>query len=256
MKYSIRIILLLSFFWASAQEIQIKELKGTISHDSLNVSGVHIINKTSGATTISDADGDFSVLIKIQDTLLFSAVQFKPHVIIVNNKIMQQDKITVYLEQRVNELAEVVIKPHDLSGNPAADMKNSNVKEPINFDDVGIPGFKGKREEKIVPIVPGIGTLTTVDIEAWYKHLSGYYKKLRLRRKWDKQNQAVVDLIEFYGVRFFMETYELTQEGVYEFVLACVEDEEEDVIENLKNGNHSLLLDTFARKFESIKERE
>ena len=30
------------------------------------------------------------------------------------------------------------------------------LKIPINFDDVGIPGFKGIREEKIEKIVPFI----------------------------------------------------------------------------------------------------
>ena len=82
-------------------------------------------------------------------------------------------------------------------------MANSNVKVPVNFDDVGIPGFKGIREEKIEKIVPFIGLpVMAINIEALYKNLSGYYKRLKKRRVWDKQNISTVDVIEFYGVMF------------------------------------------------------
>ena len=61
----------------------------------------------------------------------------------------KQEFFKVYVDQFINELDNVVVKPHNLSGNILADMENSNVKVPINFDDVGIPGFKGERQEKI-----------------------------------------------------------------------------------------------------------
>ena len=66
-------------------------------------------------------------------------------------------------------------------------MENSNVKVPINFDDVGIPGFKGERQEKIVSektlilttlLLPLTGGL---DIEAIYKHLSDWFASKNAR---------------------------------------------------------------------------
>ena len=84
------------------------------------------------------------------------------------------EAITVYLEAFVNELDEVIVKPHQLSGSLASDI--SNVPKQINFDDVGIPGYKGVRKEKIVsaqnlilstlllPISGGI------NVDALYKH--------------------------------------------------------------------------------------
>jgi len=187
-----------------------KSFKGEVVSDSLNLSGIHIINKTSGAKSITNEKGLFSIGVKKNDTIIISSIQIKSHVIVVNPKIFNQDLIKVYVEPFVNELDNVEVKPHNLSGNMLNDMLDSGIKDPINFDDVGIPGLKGKGKEKIVStkslilstlLLPLTGGL---DIEAVYKHLSGYYKRLKKKRLLDKQYASVVSIMEFYGLVFFI----------------------------------------------------
>ena len=75
---------------------------------------------------------------------------------------------------------------------------------------MGIPGYKGVRKEKIVskkpyfidPFVPISGG---INVDALYKHLSGYYKKLKKKRKLDAQFEATYQIIKFYGLYFFLE---------------------------------------------------
>ena len=142
----------------------------------------------------------------------------------MEGEILDQSFLKVYVDQFINQLNNVVVRSHNLSGNILDDMANSNVKVPINFDDVGIPGFKGIREEKIEKIVHFIGLpVMAINIEALYKNLSGYYNRLKKRRVWDKQNITTLDVIEFYGVSFFSRSYNLTQDEVYEFVLGAIE---------------------------------
>lgn len=224
-----------------------KLLNGKISHPNLIVAGIHVINADRGLAEITDIDGNFEISVAIGEELIFSGVQYKKRALIITPEIFALDEITVYLEAFINELDEVVVKPHNLSGSISSDL--NNVKEQINFDDVGIPGYKGVRKEKIVsgkslilstlllPISGGI------NIDALYKHLSGYYKKLKKRRKLDAQFETVFSIIKFYGVYFFEENYALEQEEVYDFVLGCSENSQ--LIDYYKKDMHEQVVQAF-----------
>ena len=85
-----------------------------------------------------------------------------------------------------------------------------------------------------------------------YKNLSGYYKRLKKRRIWDKQNITTVDVIEFYGVSFFTRSYNLTQDEVYEFVLGAIENS--SIQNDFKLSNHGLVLESFDKFYKSRNE--
>jgi hypothetical protein len=234
-----------------------KSFNGEVISDSLNLSGIHIVNKSSGAKSITNQNGLFTIGVKKNDTIIISSIQIKPHIIVINPKVFDQDLVKVYVEPFINQLENVVVKPHDLSGNLLNDMKDSGVKNSINFDDVGVPGFKGERAERIVykndaqillnvlllPIRP-------LNIEGVYKKLSGYYDDLKKTRILDKQFNAVFQAIEFYGVAFFMKNYNLEEDEVYEFVLGAMENS--DIEENFRSSNHSLVLNSFNDFYNSI----
>jgi len=200
---------------------QQKNISGKITNDK-EVEGIHILNTTSRYNAITDQNGNFSITVNKKDTLLFSSVNFFPEKIVITEEIIENGIITITLKELLNELDEVFLG-HQLSGNIQKDLENINTKKPFNFDDVGIPGFKGKPEEKIVPIVPYLGLATAVDLEAMYKHLSGYYKKLRLKRKWDGQNNTTSHIINFYTPTFFYEAFKIPENRLYDFILFCIE---------------------------------
>ena len=64
-------------------------------------------------------------------------------------------------------------------------MKDSGIKKSINFDDVGVPGFKGREQnEFFTRMIIGFYlnvffTNYAVNIEGVYKQLSGYYDDLK-----------------------------------------------------------------------------
>jgi hypothetical protein len=242
----------------SQKKQNFKTFKGEVVNDSLVISGVHIINKTSGAKAITNQDGLFEIGVKRNDTIIISSIQIKSHFIIIEPKIFDQDLIKIYVEPFVNRLDNVVVKPHNLSGNMLDDMLGSNIKDPINFNNVGIPGFKGKREEKIVSakslilstlLLPLTGGL---DIEAVYKHLSGYYKRLKKKRLLDKQYSSVVSIMEFYGLIFFINNFELEEDEVYEFVLGALENS--NIEKDFRTSDHGLVLESFEKFHQSINE--
>jgi hypothetical protein len=195
-------------------------LKGDILN-KIDVEGIHILNITSLYNTVSNQNGEFLIRVAVHDTLLFSSINFKLEEIIITKKIYKQEKLEITLEKMVNQLDEVHIG-NTLSGNLAADLKNIKTKKKLDFEDVGIPGFKGVPKEKIVPVVVA-AIPTQINIEALYKHFTGYYKKLRTKRKWTSENYVIAKIINFYGAPFFEEAYKIPQNRVYDFLLFCIE---------------------------------
>ena len=239
--------LLLLFVGFSAYTQNIQDFSGKVVSDSLDISGIHVVNKNSGATTITNQKGKFSIGAKPTDTLLFSAVHIKLQALVLDSLVMVQPEINVYIEHAVNELEEVVVKPHNLTGNLADDV-SAAPPPPINFKDVGIPGFEGERREKIRYNSTGSLILSTLllpvmplDIEGMYKQISGYNRRLKESRKLSKQLQTVNSMIDFYGTQFLHDQYSLSADEIYAFVLACVENTPSMESDFLR-GNHPLVL--------------
>lgn len=252
MSFKLTILTFLAFLLLSLKGYgQRKEIQGKLSNTK-DIEGVHVLNKTSRYNAVTDQNGVFHINVRKQDTLLFSSINYKTKSVIISEEIYNKEYVVITLEELINELDEVVIGPN-LTGNLSTDIKNIKTEDPINFDDVGIPGFKGKPEEKIVPMVPGLGLLTVVDLEAFYKHLSGYYKKLRLQRKWESENYTVAQVINLYGFSFFEEAYQIPDDRLYDFLLFCIETS--TLEEDFKNQNFTALLNIFTKNSETYRIR-
>ncbi|EDM44149.1 peptidase E, partial [unidentified eubacterium SCB49] len=152
---------------------QNKVLKGQITNTT-DVEGIHVINQSSEESVVTNEKGDFTISAKLNDTILVSSIMYIPKRVIVSETSYLQGELIVRLNEMVNELAEVRLGT-SLTGNLAVDARNIKTEKMLQFDDVGIPGFKGKPEEKIDRLVPSLGLSSAVDLEVMYKHLSGYY---------------------------------------------------------------------------------
>ncbi len=230
---------------------QQKRLYGKIENDK-DVEGIHILNTSSRYNSVTNQQGEFFISAKPSDTLLVSSITFVPEQVIVTQAIYDEGFISITLTDLVNELDEVYLGPN-LSGNLERDLKNIEVEDPINFDDVGIPGFKGKAEEKIPSLVGGVITPLSVNIEGLYKYISGYYKKLRLRRKWDAQNVLVSLLLYHYPQGYFSDAYQIPEDRTYDFLLYCVETS--DMQKYFDGGNHALVMEIFEERATEYRKR-
>ncbi|MBD44380.1 MAG: hypothetical protein CMC65_03970 [Flavobacteriaceae bacterium] len=202
---------------ASSQQI---DLEGKVTN-AFDIEGIHILNKTSKYNTVTNEFGEFVIRIQVQDTIIFSSIKYQIKELIITEDIYYKKKININLNELVNELDEVLIG-NTLTGDLFTDLKNIKVEETFNFDNVGIPGFKGEPEEKIVPLAAAAFPLN-VNIEALYKHIGGYYKKLKIQRKWTNENLTVVEIMDYYGFNFFEDAYRIPNNKLYDFLLFCIE---------------------------------
>ena len=184
--------------------------------------------------------------------LLFNLSERK----LLNDDLLNSITIKVFLEQFVNQLDEVIVNSSGLSGNLSTDLLNSGVIEQLNFDDLGIPGYKGIRMENIptntqlvtelllAPLTGGI------DIERMYKWFTGYYKNLKKAREYINDYDLIDKIIKFYGQSFFIQEFDLKIDNIHNFVTSTYLNY--PVEENFKMGNYTLVIEYFKKNFDSF----
>ena len=256
MKKLLFLFLLISFYTFSQTNNQ-KFIEGIVYNDnSYSIQGVHVLNVTSNEATITDSEGNFKILVNLNDELIFSAIQFKRNKIIIDKDVFDSLSLTIYLEEFVNELDEVILNSSRLSGSLMNDLQNSGIADNINFDDLGIPGFTGIRKEDIpsnsqltkeLLLAPLAGGL---DVERMFNWISGYYKEKRKEREFKNDYNLIDRIINFYGLRFFIDEFGLIEDNIHEFVTSAYQNY--PLEENFKAGNYTLLIDYFKKNFKRL----
>lgn len=210
---------------------QTTELKGQILASS-DVEGIHILNLTSKFYTITNEKGEFSITGKLNDTLVFSSVQYK----IVSLKISRDNLINKYilveLEDYVNVLSEVFIGD-PLSGNLDDDIAKTKGKPDINFYDVGIPGYTGKpktkRERELIEADHGkyfyyYGIGFAINVNKILNKISGRTKLLKNRVRLEKRDELMYRIKAKFSNELFNNS-SLTKEQQMDFFYFCSESE-------------------------------
>lgn len=200
------------------------EIHGKISAPD-EVEGIHIINKTASRFTISNSYGEFTIPARLNDTLLFSGISYQPKEIVVTKLIIASKQCTVYLEELVNVLDEVVVGKV-LTGDLLSDINNSDVKRSINFYDLGIPGYTGKpktqSERRLYEATSGSGLIPLNPI---INAISGRTKLLKAHLKLERSDNCLDKMKADFAESLFS-SYELEEDKRAEFFYYCQDDPE------------------------------
>lgn len=107
------------FFMATisfSQTIDEKIVYGKISVDSIVVEGVNVVNSSTGKSTITDKDGFFSIMVKVDDVLFFSAINLETFQKKVGKHDLLLDVIKIDMIVKKVMLNEVIVnKNHDIT---------------------------------------------------------------------------------------------------------------------------------------------
>ena len=142
-KYNALYFLYLLPFLLWAQTPKRVQVEGLILSEKNDVEGVTIFNISTKKGTISDGKGEFKLLVAEHDIIEISALQFQVVTIEISAEVIISKSLKIQLLEQVNQLKEVLVGKV-LTGDLNSDIKNIEGKPPINFYDLGIPGYKGK----------------------------------------------------------------------------------------------------------------
>jgi hypothetical protein len=111
----------------------------------LTVSDIHVFNRNTKTGGISNQEGRFEIEVKINDTLVFSGIQFYTKIIVIKEEELKIKNIEIGLALNTNELEEVMIQ-NGLTGNLRIDAGNQKV--PILKIAASALDFTVKRSKK------------------------------------------------------------------------------------------------------------
>ena len=194
-------------------------------------------------------------MANIGDTLQFSSIQHKPHEIFVNDLIISTKSVSVQLEELVNELDEVIVGKV-LTGNLNLDIGNIEGNPPINFMDLGIPGYAGKiatqserRLSEAGEFKPAMlmGLLGGgVPLNPIINGITGRTKKLKKRVEVERKEALLQSIKARLGKDFFA-SHPLEEDLHMDFFYFCSDDE--NFISRCKNQTDFNILIFLRKKY-------
>lgn len=85
--------------------------------------GISIVNRSAMNAAVSNDAGLFQIRAAKGDTIHFSALQFQDFSVVLDQGVIDNRQLNVFVSEAVNELPEVVVMPYDLSGNVRVDVQ-------------------------------------------------------------------------------------------------------------------------------------
>jgi len=131
----LKVIVLLLFTVTPLLAQENTQLKGTVSAPFLEEASIHVINSTQKTGTVNSDSGSYQILVRENDELLFSSVQYKNVTILITSEIIHNGVLDIVLVEDLNVLAEVNISNVALTGNIKTDIAQIPIVRdlPVNF---------------------------------------------------------------------------------------------------------------------------
>lgn len=216
------ICLVFTTFIAGAQTTFSNKLEGRVYSKDGDVAATHVLNTTSQRAAITDINGYFSIGVRLNDTLVFSAVQYKKKTVVVTPEILDTKFIQVPLEDALTELDEVIVMPYNLTGDMTTDLKRMQTEPVVTSSTLDLPNAYVKvitpSERKLYEATSGSGFIPLFPI---INGISGRTKMLKGHVKRDRKYARTQRVREFYADSLFTTEFKIPQEQIAEFMYFC-----------------------------------
>ncbi len=244
-------------------------LKGIIKAESLEESSIHIINLTQRSGTVNNSSGEFQIKVQVNDTLVFSSVQFKKKKIRVTSEIYNKAFIEVVLIEEINDLGEMKISDIALTGNINTDLSSFEVVRDlpynINFGDVKNARFEAdindaqsipenlafQQNQIIKPGGPG-ASVNLLAVAGVISNLLGLKKDSAKPFYAGKSISAKDQLRKLYDDDFFKSTLGIKEDSIDDFLYFV--DENGLDAQMLRKENGLVLMEFLLEKSKLYKE--
>ncbi|MDR9456499.1 MAG: carboxypeptidase-like regulatory domain-containing protein [Salegentibacter sp.] len=224
-RFVITLVFLIATFPLLSQEVQRVVIDGKIIvPEGDNLEGMTVYNETSQRGTITNTDGEFRISVAINDSISFSALQFQKFTVVVDQGVIDSGELNVFISETVTELPEVVVLPHDLSGNVNVDVARIQVADPDlprysaadleNMNVVTEPDAltgPGKNEAMAASKTRLIHGLNLVNI---FKVLVGDSNGSHQIKQREKDEY----IRQLYNDEFFQENLDIKKENINDFI--------------------------------------
>ena len=196
-----------------------KILHGKIVADSASVVGIDVVNLGNEKVTVTNNKGEFSILAKADDILVFSSMTLEMKRMLVDEDDLKSEMITIYMTPKINELNEVIVK--------------KNAAEGISI----IPGQK-----QYTPAERKLYTATSGLLDAPLNWLSGRTEMLKKEIIVERKERMLYKVGVLYDDKYYIQTLKVPEIYIDDFQRYIIEDKEFAAALKVKNRTMMLFL--------------
>jgi hypothetical protein len=182
-----------------------KIIHGKIIVESSNAAGVSVINLVNEKSTKSDSNGEFFILAKADDLLVFSSLNLEYHRRIIEEEDLKLDVIIIKMTTKITQLEEVVV----------------NKNPEINAVSLGI---SPKGIKKYTPAERRLYTATSGPVDILLNIMSGRKTMLKKEIEVEKKERLILLFSSLFDDAFFTQTLKIPADYIKGFQYYCVED--------------------------------
>ncbi len=209
-----------------------KLIHGTISCDGNAVQGIEILNLVSEKNTLSDANGDFYILAKAEDMLVFTSKNYEYKRKFLESSDIEKKTIKIVLVKKPEELKEVVINQ--------------------KLDAVKL-GILQKPAKEYTPAERRLKTATSLDpsfsagtmsggaisLDPFLNWLSGRTKKLKAELSVERKEMLLAKVSDLYEESYYLEKLKISKDYIKAFQYYVIYDSK--LVGALKSKNKTLI---------------
>ena len=196
-----------------------KLLHGKIVADSASVVGIDVVNLGNEKVTVTNNKGEFSILAKVDDILVFSSMTLEMKRMLVDEDDLKSETLTIYMTPKINELNEVIVK--------------KNAAEGISI----IPGQK-----QYTPAERKLYTATSGLLDAPLNWLSGRTEMLKKEVIVERKERMLYKVGVLYDDKYYIQTLKVPEIYIDDFQRYIIEDKEFAAALKVKNRTMMLFL--------------
>lgn len=224
-----------------------KLLHGKILVESGNVGGVTIINLVNEKATISDGNGEFFILAKAEDLLVFSSVNLEYYRRIIEDEDLKAEVLTIKMTAKITELKEVIVNKHpeinavSLGISPKGIIHRTQMERKLytagDFKPIHLLGLLGGSLQ-VDPILNAINGRTAM---------------LKKSIEFEKKERLLTQIGALFDDEYYTKKLKIPANYIKGFQYYCIE--KEDFVTSLRSKNKTeiqFLMVPLAEKYNKI----
>ena len=196
-----------------------KLLQGIIVADDALLSGIEVVNLGNEKVALTNSKGEFSILAKADDILVFSSKSLEMRRVIIDEDDLKSGIITVNMYPKINELDEVIVKKSSVEG--------------VSI----IPGQK-----QYTPAERKLRTATSGVLDAPINWMSGRTAMLKKEVAVERKERLLDKIGILYEDKYYIETLKIPEIYIDDFQRYIIEDKEFTAALKVKNRTMMLFL--------------
>ena len=196
-----------------------KLLRGKIVADSVSVARIDVVNLGNEKVTVTNNKGEFSILAKVDDILVFSSMTLEMKRMLVDEDDLKSETITIYMTPKINELNEVIVKKNAAEGTSI---------------------FQGQKH--YTPAERKLYTATSGLLDAPLNWLSGRTEMLKKEIIVERKERMLNKVGVLYDDKYYIQTLKVPEIYIDDFQRYIIEDKEFAAALKVKNRTMMLFL--------------